>query len=69
MQVEMCTNIFYEMVAVVQVLMKGDIQEDHQDLFLEQRKPFFLSFRQFVGFQILQVQWHVIACVSISIGL
>ncbi|XP_005094546.1 uncharacterized protein LOC101856725 [Aplysia californica] len=37
MQLELCTNIFYEMVAVVQVLMHGEVHESHQDLFLEQQ--------------------------------
>ncbi|CAL1538560.1 unnamed protein product, partial [Lymnaea stagnalis] len=37
MRLEMCTNNFYEMVAVVEVLMHGKVHESHQDLFLEQQ--------------------------------
>ncbi|KAH9519469.1 hypothetical protein Btru_002763 [Bulinus truncatus] len=37
MQLEWCTNNFYEMVAIVQVLMHGKIHEGQQDLFFEQQ--------------------------------
>ncbi|GFO15861.1 upf0764 protein c16orf89 homolog [Plakobranchus ocellatus] len=36
-QLELCTNNFFEMVAVVEVLMNGSVHESHQDLFLEQQ--------------------------------
>ncbi|CAG5127937.1 unnamed protein product [Candidula unifasciata] len=36
-QLELCTNNFFEMVAVVQVLMHGKVHESQQDLFLEQQ--------------------------------
>ncbi|RUS76489.1 hypothetical protein EGW08_015743, partial [Elysia chlorotica] len=37
LQLELCTNNFYEMVAVAEVLMHGNVHESHQDLFLEQQ--------------------------------
>ncbi|XP_041353629.1 uncharacterized protein LOC121371652 [Gigantopelta aegis] len=37
MQLEFCTNNYYEMVAVVHIYMKGNITSDYQDLFLEQQ--------------------------------
>ncbi|GFR83322.1 UPF0764 protein C16orf89-like protein [Elysia marginata] len=37
MQLELCTNNFYEMVAVVEVLMHGYVHKNQQDLFLEQQ--------------------------------
>ncbi|KAK6999694.1 hypothetical protein BgiMline_009365 [Biomphalaria glabrata] len=37
MQLEWCTNNFYEMVAIVQVLMHRKIHESQQDLFFEQQ--------------------------------
>nr|KAG5700889.1 hypothetical protein BaRGS_012296 [Batillaria attramentaria] len=37
MQVEFCTNNYYEMLAVIHVFMKGTVHVNYQDLFLEQQ--------------------------------
>ncbi|XP_071081492.1 uncharacterized protein [Haliotis cracherodii] len=37
LQLEFCTNNYYEMLAVVHIYMKGVIRTEYQDLFLEQQ--------------------------------
>ncbi|XP_067682057.1 uncharacterized protein [Haliotis asinina] len=37
LQLEFCTNNYYEMLAVVHIYMKGVIRNEYQDLFLEQQ--------------------------------
>ncbi|XP_076442852.1 uncharacterized protein LOC143281524 [Babylonia areolata] len=37
MQEEFCTNIYYEMLAVVHVYMSGTVKDSYQDIFMEQQ--------------------------------